>query len=136
MNLPTAETMPRVALDSMNHTHEEELVLVQALVDALTQQPADIQLIQPLAEQWHTHTQQHFASEENLMQQTGFPAYSVHKGEHERVLAQITSYMLSLREGNILPLTLFLTNDWPQWFMLHVQTMDTATAMYASRCGL
>jgi hypothetical protein len=39
MTLPTKETLPRVALESMNETYEEEIALVHVLAEHLKKVP-------------------------------------------------------------------------------------------------
>ena len=44
-----------------------------------------------LFQQLATHTEKHFERENQLMQSSGFPALSEHRGDHHRVLGEFTS---------------------------------------------
>lgn len=133
MSLPTQDHMPRVALDEMNQTHEEELVLIHALAQQLANSESTMTDVQAAADAWFSHTQAHFANEERIMQQVSFPAYRMHKAEHDRVLELVAQLMAQLAEGNRDPLYHFIMDEWPVWFDRHVRSMDTATALFAQQ---
>jgi len=126
--------MPLVALDSMNQTHREELELVNRLGGLLLRDDADTRELAMLLADWVAHTRAHFAAENQLMQLHGFPALAVHAGEHARVLARIEDLQQGwLAVGEPGPLAAFLFDEWPDWFMQHVTTMDRVTAQYVAR---
>lgn len=81
------------------------------------------------------HTRDHFAREEALMDETGFFAVDVHKGEHRRVLAEVEHFADHLRRGNIAFARAFVIERLPDWFLQHRNTMDQATAAFALQCG-
>lgn len=91
---------------------------------------------EPLATACHAfleHNREHFAREEAAMLATGFPAYPIHKGEHERVLLWLTGLAADIAAGHdIEALAQAIANDIPGWFVQHIQTMDRATAAWIS----
>jgi len=126
--------LPQVAIQSMNDTHTNEVELINALFDLITRkrggEDVDAQLSE-MVDSFDEHVKQHFHSEEVLMQQTGFPAYQVHKGEHDRVLEEIAVPVAAWRErADIEPLGDYLQNVHPQWAQNHIVTMDTMTAFF------
>lgn len=137
MILPTKETLPRVALESMNETHEEEIALVHILAEQLKKSPLDIKELNVAIDAWLEHTDAHFSTENQLMQDIGFPAYTIHRAEHERVLAQIQFLVNQYRDDNdqVEALKTFICDTWPEWFDMHVRSMDMATAMFAKMQG-
>ncbi len=126
--------IPRVALASMNKTHEDEIALINALFELIQKQLAFEPVkdeLSALAERFATHVEQHFSSEEQLMRDTGFPAYNIHKGEHDRVRGELTPLLEAWRQDeNIEPLADYLKNVHPGWAKTHIATMDTMTAMF------
>ena len=129
------EKMPRVARDDMNLTHEEEVALVNRIAEAIDaiEQGGDPATLDPLLDEWLEHTRAHFDNEHAIMEACGFPAYAVHRAEHERVFGVLTSVIDRYRNGNDLaPLKQFVTSTWPSWFDNHVNTMDFATAHFAN----
>jgi hemerythrin len=136
-NLPDPSSIPQVALESMNQTHREEVEMVQQLADLLVKGIAgdlDEAAISAQTQAWVEHTREHFARENSLMEQNGFPAYPVHKGEHERILNLLEELQQGwLQQHSPYPLAEFLCNDWPAWFDNHVKTMDQVTAAFLQR---
>ncbi len=130
--LLSPDLIPLVALDSMNRTHQEEVQRVNglaALVAKGMQGALDKASVTQQLELWLEHTRQHFARENALMEQYGFPAYAVHRGEHQRVLDLLENLQQAwLQQGSLQPLADFLFNEWLAWFDNHVQTMDRVTA--------
>ena len=126
--------MPQVAREDMNATHAEELELVNHIGD-LIEAVEGGESGEPLREAlkaWLAHTRQHFDNEHRTMEEVGFPAYVVHRAEHERVLAQLESVVNAyLETGELPPLKAFVFEVWPGWFENHVNTMDYATAHFA-----
>lgn len=134
MSLYAVEKMPEVPRADMNATHQEEVTLVNEVgeaIEAVLDGADNIRLLE-LLRQWIEHTQAHFENEHRIMDETGFPAYSVHRGEHERVLDEIKKVVSDYQgSGDIAPLKTYLFETWPAWFDNHVNTMDFATAHFA-----
>jgi hemerythrin len=131
--------IPQVALASMNETHHEEVTLVNRL-GLLTARgmsgEVDAKAITQQIRAWLDHTRVHFRRENELMLEYGFPAYPVHKGEHDRVLTLLDELQEAWLEHRLLqPLANFLFETWPDWFDSHVNTMDRVTAQYVSQQG-
>lgn len=137
--------LPMVAMDFMNDVHLEDVEMLNALNEKLqayveNPTPATKQGISAFCETFYTHTVAHFNGEEVEMQRTGFPPYFVHKGEHERFLNVLRSQIDHFNHtGDGVALQKFIAIDVVSWFLQHVQTMDTVTAMFLktgkSPCG-
>src|SRR3989338_9170564 len=115
---------PQVALDFMTRDHAEFLALRDQLLDLLAAQTTGGKL-DDLLDELLEHTRKHFAEEEKQMRETGFPPYPVHKGEHERVLAEMSARIERWRHGR----DTAALRDWidqavGDWFVNHVGTMD------------
>ena len=128
--------IPELAVESMNATHREEVELVNALgallASGLRGQVAEADISAKL-DAWVQHTRQHFERENQLMQDYGFPALPVHRGEHARMLGIIESQQRQwLESREVAPLAAFVFRQWPDWFNLHVNTMDRVTAAFIS----
>ena len=138
-----AKTIPQVALDFMNQTHSEEVELVNNLgksLDSYTHQTTlSQQKTDAITQQlmnWLAHTEAHFARENQLMQDTGFPAYNIHASEHSRVLNEMKDIIQRWQEQqDINALEDFLFCSWPNWFDAHVNSMDMVTAQFATMNG-
>lgn len=129
--------IPQIAVDSMNQTHLDEVILINqlgALIEHALQGEEKKELITDKLLEWIEHTQDHFSGENQLMEEFGFPAYPVHAGEHQKVLAQMELLQGQwLLNAELLPLAEFVFNEWPTWFDNHVNSMDMVTAHYLSQ---
>lgn len=126
--------IPEVAVDSMNKTHSDEIDIINRLYDLITKsqsgQPVENDLTGAV-EEFQAHVEQHFSSEEVLMSETRFPAFSVHKGEHDRVRAELFGIIEAWRQTkDIKPLADYLENTHPNWAKNHIATMDAMTAYF------
>ncbi len=133
------EDIPSVCIDFMNRTHQEEVEIVNSLMKKvaarLSGKQVDTEISQQLM-QWLEHTQAHFARENALMQETGFPAFPVHSREHEIALDRMQTVVNMWQENNdIENLQDYVFNLWPNWFVAHLNTMDKVTAEYALMNG-
>ena len=133
------ESIPLVSIDFMNQTHLEEVKMVNALMDAITAKrsgtPNDGEITQQL-KQWLEHTKAHFARENELMQETGFPAFPVHSDEHEIALNRMQTVVEAWEKNKDLELLNdYVFTQWPNWFKAHVSSMDKITAEFAVMNG-
>lgn len=76
---------------------------------------------------------EHFAREEVAMRECGYPAYAVHKAEHDRVLAdrrfEAERFRIGRGAGRLLA---YLTETVPVWLLGHIQTMDLHAARFVA----
>ena len=128
------QDIPRVAVDEMNETHANEVELINALYVLITKYRSGQPLAAPLShaiEQFETHVDRHFTREEEMMEESGFPALFVHKSEHDHVRTDLSAVIKTWRDHqNIEPLTDYLENIHPAWAKTHIATMDAMTALY------
>jgi hemerythrin len=132
--------VPEVPLAFQNEDHRAEARLLNEAVDALDgyragRTPATDVLLR--VDALVVHTREHFAREEAVMGDSGFPAFAMHKGEHDRVLAGMRrerDHFRTEREAG--RLWTYLTETLPVWFVGHIQTMDLVTGRFvASRAA-
>ncbi|MES9854055.1 MAG: hemerythrin family protein [Candidatus Thiodiazotropha sp. L084R] len=131
------DQIPLVDLEIMNQVHREEVVLINRLgmllLDGLKQQSSN-EAIDDCLQEWITHTRDHFDGENRMMAEHGFPPYSVHKGEHDQVLALIQRLNEQwLKHRELDELVKFIFVEWRNWFDGHVKSMDRVTAQFLAR---
>ena len=120
----------RVGYALIDNDHDEFIELLNALDSAGN---ADFPA---LFLQLYEHTEQHFDRENQLMKDNVFPAETEHKGEHQRVLGEFKQFKTRIDKGMIAFGRSFVRERLPQWFGLHVMTMDSALAAHISRNGI
>ncbi len=134
----TPQNIPLVSIEFMNHTHQEEVALVNTLMEQLQtgQENINPDEISELLNQWLSHTEAHFQRENELMVEIGFPPYLVHSGEHENALNVMRAVIDGWQQsGDMQQLSDYVFKQWPEWFMAHVNSMDTVTANFAKMKG-
>jgi hemerythrin len=119
-----------VGIAGMDQHHRAFLDLLARLNEASPMEFAD------LFQQFLDHLAEHFAYEEGLMEQHGFPALKDHRGEHLRVLAEAREMGRSLARGGTSLIRHFVRSRVPEWFLLHRNTMDLATAAFLRERGI
>jgi hemerythrin len=140
MALIDLEAIPRVFLAFMNDDHREEARLLNAAVDALDAErrgAGDRAVTLAAFDRFVEHTREHFGREEVSMRDAAFPPYPVHKAEHDRVLAELSSEVEQYRAGGDAErLRRYAAEAVPAWFLSHIDSMDMVTSRFvASRRG-
>lgn len=126
----TSDSIPQLALEFMNRDHAEFVVLRDRLLGLLTAKAPDEQLGSALHDLVE-HTRQHFAAEESVMQEARFPAYTVHKGEHDTVLADMSAQVARWHQGrDNEALRNWVDQAVGDWFLSHIGSMDFVTAQF------
>lgn len=137
--LLSEQDIPLVSIDFMNKTHQEEVDIVNALAKLIPAQQSGAthdEEITRLLDEWLQHTQAHFQRENELMQQTGFPAYPVHSDEHDIALNRMQAVVDAWHQNQDLELVKdYVFTLWPAWFKGHVNSMDMITAQFALNNG-
>jgi hemerythrin len=109
-----------IGYELIDNDHDEFISLLNQLDSASNSDfPA-------LFQQLYQHTEHHFERENQLMQQVAFPAVTEHKGEHQRLLGEFKQFKTRVDKGLITFGRSFVRERLPQWFQLHIQTMDSA----------
>lgn len=105
---------------AIDQTHQEFADLLAA-----TQAASGAEFAR-LFQQLFTHTQAHFAAEEQLMHDSGFPATAEHRADHQRILGDMDRFSARVAAGRSAMARAWLEDSLPAWFNLHLRTMDAA----------
>ena len=108
----------------MDGYHQEFLSILAAL--GATPDGVFVALFKELVR----HSHEHFSQEEKLMTETGFPAQREHIEEHRRVLGDMEAMLERAEHGRLALPREFIKNHMPEWFQLHLVTMDSALAQH------
>ena len=130
MALIEKNTLHIVGYDLIDRDHDEFIALINLLDSASN---ADFPA---LFQQLHEHTEQHFDRENQLMMQFAYPGAIEHKGEHQRVLGEFRQFKTRVNKGMITFGRAFVRERLPQWFGLHVTTMDSALVAHLNNHNL
>lgn len=121
---------PQVALAFMNHDHAEFIEMREQLLAALIKEGNHAE-VDTLLDRLLEHTRTHFGEEERQMREAQFPPYPMHKGEHDRVLADMETRIAQWQQGrDAEALRSWLDKSVGDWFVNHVGMMDFVTARF------
>ena len=130
MTLIKKEAIPAVALTEMNDVHYEEIEIINQLHELVLSGQNEDFISDKLLE-LKEHTIAHFANEERLMQEHGFPPYPIHKYNHDQFLNEFAVLVQNWElSKDVEPLKMFLETTSPEWLHNHISTLDTVTAMF------
>lgn len=125
----TQEQLPMVAMSSMNDTHLEEILIINKLDDAAKSN--ETEAVQEILKELLEHTIMHFSDEEDMMEEALFPAFKMHKSEHDRHLHELRSIIQYFQEHkDINAIHAYIEGNLTQWLINHIETMDTVTAVF------
>jgi len=133
------DSIAQTALPFMDADHRGEASLLNELADAVERLGAGSSARDDILARFDAllrHTGEHFERENEAMRRTGFPPYEIHRGEHDRVLAEMRSVRDAFAQGGPLePLRRYLVEAIPTWFLSHIATMDTVTSAFVRAQG-
>jgi hemerythrin-like metal-binding protein len=89
----------------------------------------------PILQQLVAYTRGHFAREEQLMQQAGFPGYEAHKRQHELLTAQVVKFVEEMNAKK-LGVSIHVVQFLKEWLLGHIQGADQAYAGHMAAKGI
>jgi hemerythrin len=110
-----------LGVDEMDETHREFVAHLNALGEA-----GDADMLARF-DAFYAHTLEHFAQENQWMQQISFPPAHCHTAEHEGVLEVMREVRGHLQAGNY-EVGRVLARELATWFQGHAATMDAMLA--------
>lgn len=113
----------------MNMLHEEEIGIINDFHDAVIAK--DIDKIDELFQVVLFDVEDHFSTEEEMMEQSQFYAFQMHKSEHDTLRKKLKK-LQEHWESNKAPeeVQRFLEEDFKHWLVLHISRWDSETAMH------
>lgn len=113
----------------MNMLHEEEIEILNDFHNTVLAK--DIEKIDELFNVVLFDVEDHFKTEEAMMEQSQFYAYQMHKSEHDTMrkkLEELHERWKVIKSPK--EVQHFLEKELKQWLMLHVARWDSETAMH------
>lgn len=81
------------------------------------------------------YTASHFAAEERLMKQTGFPEYDEHRRIHEKMTAKVLAFQKEFQQGKV-GLTLDVMKFLENWVEKHIMGTDKKYGPHLNEHGI
>lgn len=130
------EDIPVVAMEFMNDVHAKDVEIINALFEVILkyeENPTSENklLVDTHYQKWFEHTIEHFRGEEVQMQEKNFPPYAFHKSEHDNALQKMNLVFEQWQKSqDVQGLKQYFIEELPQWFIQHINSMDTVTASF------
>lgn len=123
------QEIQQVANEVMNMLHDEEIEIINSFYDAVVAK--NIEEIDELFKVVLFDVEDHFKTEEDMMEKNNYSSYQVHKNDHDTMREKLKKFH---KRWEILkgPTELqgFLEKDFKKWLMLHVSKWDSETALH------
>lgn len=136
MSLLTIDQVQHIAVDEMQHTHEEEISMlneIDALATLYENDKTKHEALEEKLDAYVQHVKDHFANEERLMRLYAFPPYPMHKAEHDRVLHELNDILIRWKQQGEIDAIISYLRQSVDWIINHISTMDNMTAMYIAQ---
>lgn len=112
-----------LGIDEVDFEHREMIALINKLYSSM-RDGAEAEEVQTFLAEVHARIAAHFALEERLMQQIGYPEYTAHKADHELLLDDILDIMDSSEAHEAFDPDV-LAAQLDHWFTDHFKTFDS-----------
>ncbi len=122
MTLIEEKQIVELGVEKMDHDHSNFVNLVNQL------ETCDDDNFPALFELLPIRMEKHFAMENQLMEEFNFPAILIHQEEHSRILEEIKQVKAKIDDGAIDEGRTFVKESLIQWFLNHLNTMDSCLA--------
>lgn len=128
------QDLQQVANQEMNMLHEEEIDVFNDFHDAILAR--DIEKIDELFKVVLFDVEDHFSTEEQMMEENNYSFFQVHKNDHDTMREKLAKFhkrwevLKSPKE-----LQGFLETEFKQWLMLHISKWDSEMALHLSHGG-
>lgn len=114
----------RLGFDEMDATHIDFIKQVNAMASMSGEE------LHACFSNLLQHTVRHFEREDELMVACGFPQIAEHQQEHRKVLSEMLRFAGQLNQGKSSFARAYVRERLPEWFELHLATMDSALAWH------
>ncbi len=118
-------TIGHAQIDSQ---HQQLVRMVNELHDAMAAGKGR-DLLKPLLDRLVQYTRTHFAAEESFMQQSRYPDYAEHKGQHETLTRQVVELKQQFDAGSK-HLSIDVMNFLRRWLQDHIMNSDRKVAQH------
>jgi hemerythrin-like metal-binding protein len=119
-----------VAVEAIDKQHQALVALIAHLQEAMLEGRTK-QVVGPLFASMNRYTKYHFAFEEKLLEENGYPGLEAHRNEHARLIAELKELESKYLQGSLAagaPLMKFLRT----WLVNHICVHDKEYGVYLS----
>lgn len=133
MGIIYAEQVDCLAVDEFQKTHEEEIAILNDIDKLYTRKfrGEDIQEeFEIKVNEYVAHVKEHFANEEKVMLEYGYPNYGMHKVAHDTFLEELNDVLKKWNRSKKIDYVINFVHRTPEWLVMHINTVDTPMSDY------
>ena len=130
MDLIRLEDDLKLQIPEIDAQHEALIGLINELHENMLQQ-ADRSVLDGLLQRLLDDTRDHFAYEEELMLETGYPRYQAHRLEHQKLLQRLLDLIGRFRDGELL-FSFAVIVELKGWAKVHIANADRMLGVFLS----
>ena len=119
-----------VGVAEMDRQHQRLVELVNRLYDAMSSGKGD-DVKKEILTGLITYTKVHFAAEERLMAQYGYPHLASHKGLHDALTSKVVQLNEKVQKGQMVP-SVSLSSFLKDWLVKHIVQEDSRYGQFIS----
>jgi len=123
-----------VGISRIDEQHQRLIDLINDLHGAMLEKQEEPELSKIL-DGLAAYAVSHFATEETLMKKFGYPDYERHKGEHDRLMAQVR-LLLEKSRTNKAELTQEVMTFLQRWLIGHIVNVDKRYTAHLNAAGV
>lgn len=123
-----------VGIREIDQQHKRLIQMINDLHDALVAERGQ-QALSQIVDRMADYTVYHFATEESLLKDHGYPQYGAHKHEHEAFTAK-TRDLKNRLAGKRFVLTLEVIHFLRDWLSDHILVNDKKYALFLANAGV
>ena len=111
-----------VGVTAMDIQHKQLVAMVNQLYEAMRLSKGDA-IIGTILPSLAQYTKTHFAAEEKVMKDAGFPGLAAHQAIHHKLTHQVNDLLEKIKAGRMVP-TVSLASFLKDWLVNHIQGQD------------
>jgi hemerythrin len=121
-----------IGVPEIDHQHQELFYRLGRLLEGIV--GGDRAEVGRLLEFLGDYVVRHFGAEERWMVQSGFPAYELHKAEHDAFMQQYLAMQIEYEQNGPTALMGMRANNWiGSWLRDHISVKDMELGRYLSK---
>lgn len=123
-----------VNVKEIDDQHKQLVSMVNELHEAMMQQRAK-DVLGGLLNKLVSYCASHFAAEEKLMQNSGYPDYAAHKAKHDKMTSKVLALQNDLKAGKM-NLTIEVSQFLKDWLDKHILGTDKKYSAHLNAKGI
>ena len=124
-----------VGVASIDEEHKKLIALINELHDAMIAGRGK-DVVGKVLDGLVDYTKKHFALEERLFAQTGYPAAAEHKRAHDELTQQVVEIQEKFRSGKTITISMEVMNFLKDWLVDHILGTDQQYTAHFNSKGI